>query len=262
MDTNNEGTLSPDSSSVDQREGAFAFEVQLTTDINAPVPVTAAGARFKYSFRHFRSGIVKIDPRTPHTYNFGIRLYEDGIGKPVFETRAFHDEISLQSQVWAQATAVVPQEDLKNDTPYVLKLDFVKEDEFWFADRLQSDNSYVVHFVRASDEIELIPRLDGIEKQLAQIRHELDVYSSEFNTNMAELATTVEEVRRFRKQIPQILNAVSTANAASSIVGEVRGLLDSEAGVVVKSLSEFRRELSSIWDALDVVSKKCDQEHK
>ncbi len=258
MDVDNVDSSGPARAEGDLSAAPFPYEVELVTDIAAPVPVTEAGARIEYSLRQMGEALVEVDTRKPKTFNFGIRLHPEGEGPPVFESRAFQGSLWLQHGVWAPAVTVIPPDRLKNKGKYVLVLDFVKEDEFWFAHRTGIRHTYAVRFSKVDDYKDLFLRVDNMEQQLVQIRREIDLYTTQLRQNTSELASTVEEARAFQKQIPQFLNAISTANAASRIVGDARSALNAESGSIAKSLNEFRRELDIMRDALDLLAERVD----
>lgn len=114
--------------------------------------------------------------------------------------------------------------------------------------------------LEASEPSDVALRLATLETQCRRLRKEIDAYAAEFDSNAVDLASIVQEMKTFKKQIPQILNVVSAARAAAEIVGDLRVQLDSEAGVVTKIVSEFRRELTSVWDALDAIGVKRESD--
>ncbi len=119
---------------------------------------------------------------------------------------------------------------------YVLNIDFVREFRYWFADRGETAYEHLVVFGDAP-AADALQRLDAIEEALGSMR---------------------SDINAFRSQLPRLLNAISAANAAASIVGRAKDTLSADDGHVAMALQKLTYEVQALWQAHDVIAKKLD----
>lgn len=218
------------------RDRVFSFQIQVLQDLGRPVPIKNEFATLQCSVRHLDDKQVMIAPETRGMVNLGARLYSADKQQTIFETRLFSQPTALTPKTWIPVQMSIPRGPITMGVFYVLNIDFVREFRYWFADRGGDAYEHLVVFgdAPAADALE---RLGAIEGAFASIR-------SDINT--------------FRSQLPRLLNAISAANAAASIVGRAKNTLGTEDGQVAMALQKLTYEVQALWQAHDVIAKKLD----
>ncbi|MBV9862580.1 MAG: hypothetical protein JO267_10580 [Alphaproteobacteria bacterium] len=222
----------------------FPYQFNLVRELNEPVPVMEESAILQCSFRHHNSTALTIRPWVTGELNLGVRLY-DQADEIVYEGRLFLEPHQVEPLQWTPVPIVIRRDLVQFGQPYVLRVDFVRENQYWFSLKGGQDYSYPIVFCDGTTATEAEDRVDALARQLASLRAEFDA-----------LGPILAEFQAFRTHIPRFLNAVSAANAAASIVGKAKGALDAEARDGAKDLPKIKYQIRSLWEALDALAKR------
>jgi hypothetical protein len=218
------------------RERMFSFQIRMLQDLDRPVPIKNGHATLQGSVSHSDDKEVMIAPETRGKVNLGARLYSEDKQQLIFETRLFSHPRALPPKTWIPVQVSIPREPITMGTSYVLSIDFVREFKYWFSDKGGDAYEHLVVFGDgpAADPLQ---RLDELERAFASIHNDINT---------------------LRSQLPRLLNAISAANAAASIVGQTKNILSPEDGEVALALQRLTYEVQSLWQAYDIIAKQLD----
>jgi hypothetical protein len=215
----------------------FSFQVRVTQDLDTPVPLKAGFALLQCSVRHMADHEVDIVPQVAGKLNVGARIFSDDKQKMIFETRLFSQPKILAPRAWTPVQISIPQEQVTTGVSCLLNIDFVREHEFWFADKGGTAYEHRIVFGTGATGYDIFERLAAVEKAVAALRGEFDA---------------------FQVQVPRLLNAVSASNAAASIVGRVRAALDRDEAQAGLPLQRLSLEIEALWQAYDNIAQVLD----
>lgn len=221
-----------------ERPVVFPFQFQIGQDLNKPIPVGVDAAVLHCAVRHTLATEINLRPSsTAGELNLGARLYSEDKQLRVYETRLFSQPRTLQPRAWTPVTITIPRDIVKLGIPYVLNVDFVREHEYWFSNKGGGDYEHLVSFADQQSGTAGPDRFSAIEKELAAMR---------------------ANIESFQSHVPKLLNAISAANAAASIVGKAKSAIDAEEGPIGKALQKLSYEVGSLWQAYDAIAKRLD----
>jgi hypothetical protein len=237
----------------------FAFDLQLMRDIVYPIPVGNDGGLLQCCVRHLHNTSIEIEPSTTGRLNFGLRVIAMDDAQLVYEDRLFRARATLHPNLWFETSILIPRDVVEPGKTYTLIIDIVKEHEYWFADRGGHDYRYMVTFSELSGDssADILARLSELEQSVARVNLELKIYKEMLDDNLRELAPMVNEIRAFRVQIPRLLNAMTAANAAASVVGTTKLALDAASGRSTKLDRELKYQIELLWEAFDVIANNA-----
>ena len=180
------------------RQPVFPFEFEISRDRDNPVPIRNDVALLQCSVRHFREMDINIVPGVSHEINLGIRLIDLDTKQLSYENRLFSTPKILQTMRWVPVLISIPRQAIELGETYILIVDFVREHDYWFADRGGNDYKYLITFTDVSDEPDILGRLAEVEQDLAALRTGIDNLDRRVERAAAEAAAGGRELSSLR----------------------------------------------------------------
>jgi len=166
------------------------FEFEFKADLDGPIMMGKVESKTHCMFKHNNDSAVRLLPGVLHEYNIGFKLFDATKANLLFEHRATPEKAVVEPDEWIQCTIQIPRRCVNFHDTFLLGVNMVKEEEFWF-DPENSSFEFPVSFIDGLDAAEAMANQEYMEGvAMEKTRYDSDILFAELS-NPPELPAPI-----------------------------------------------------------------------